>query len=52
MDRKNGKAMNGKQSLAKKYKSSPKPSYYNPSAPERLPEGNNGLGLQLIGFEW
>ena len=22
-----------------------KPSYYNPSSPERLPEGNDGLGL-------
>ncbi len=27
----------------------PKPSYYNPSSPERLPEGNNGLGLKLLG---
>lgn len=27
-----------------------KPSYYNPSSPERLPEGNNGLGLQLLGL--
>ncbi|HLK30309.1 MAG TPA: methylmalonyl-CoA mutase family protein [Puia sp.] len=27
-----------------------KPSYYNPSAPERLPEGNNGLGLKLLGM--
>ncbi len=25
-----------------------KPSYYNPSSPERLPEGNNGLGLKLL----
>ncbi len=25
------------------------PVYYNPSSPERLPEGNNGLGLQLLG---
>ena len=28
----------------------PKPSYYNPAAPERLPEGNNGLGLKLLGL--
>ena len=27
-----------------------KPSYYNPSFPERLPEGNNGLGLKLLGL--
>jgi len=26
------------------------PVYYNPSSPERLPEGNNGLGLQLLGL--
>jgi methylmalonyl-CoA mutase len=26
-----------------------KPIYFNPSAPERLPEGNNGLGLKLLG---
>ncbi|HEX5025299.1 MAG TPA: methylmalonyl-CoA mutase family protein [Agriterribacter sp.] len=34
----------------KKYKHLPTPSYYNPSSPERLPEGNNGLGLQLLGL--
>ncbi len=28
----------------------PKPSYYNPASPERLPEGNNGLGLKLLGL--
>ncbi len=27
----------------------PKPIYYNPTLPERLPEGNNGLGLKLLG---
>ncbi|MEP7279322.1 MAG: methylmalonyl-CoA mutase family protein, partial [Bacteroidota bacterium] len=27
-----------------------KPSYYNPAAPERLPDGNNGLGLYLLGL--
>lgn len=26
------------------------PGYYNPAAPERLPEGNNGLGLKLLGI--
>jgi methylmalonyl-CoA mutase len=33
-----------------KFKHLPKPSYYNPSAPERLPEGNDGLGLKLLGL--
>ncbi len=33
-----------------KYKHSSQPIYYNPAAPERLPEGNNGLGLKLLGL--
>jgi isobutyryl-CoA mutase len=33
-----------------KYKAVAKPIYYNPSSPERLPEGNDGLGLQLLGL--
>jgi len=33
-----------------KFKSQNKPSYYNPSSPERLPEGNDGLGLKLLGM--
>jgi methylmalonyl-CoA mutase len=33
-----------------KFKHSQKPFYYNPSSPERLPEGNNGLGLKLLGL--
>lgn len=33
-----------------KFKSHAKPLYYNPLLPERLPEGNNGLGLQLLGL--
>jgi isobutyryl-CoA mutase len=33
-----------------KFKSQNKPAYYNPSAPERLPNGNNGLGLKLLGL--
>lgn len=36
--------------LAHKYKHAPKPVYYNPSSPERLPEGNSGLGLGLLGL--
>lgn len=33
-----------------KYKHLPKPIYYNPLSPERLPEGNDGLGLGLLGL--
>lgn len=33
-----------------KYKQQPPPQYYNPSAPERLPNGHNGLGLKLLGL--
>ncbi len=36
--------------LGNKYKSAPKPVYHNSSAPERLPEGNSGLGLKLLGL--
>lgn len=33
-----------------KYKHFIRPLYYNPASPERLPEGNNGLGLKLLGL--
>ncbi|MCE3281593.1 MAG: methylmalonyl-CoA mutase, partial [Chitinophagaceae bacterium] len=33
-----------------KFKHATQPVYYNPAAPERLPEGNNGLGLKLLGL--
>jgi len=33
-----------------KFNTQNKPVYYNPTAPERLPEGNDGLGLQLLGL--
>ncbi len=36
--------------FAAKYAHSNKPIYYNPAAPERLPEGNDGLGLLLLGM--
>ncbi len=36
--------------FASKYAHGIKPVYYNPAAPERLPEGNDGLGLQLLGM--
>jgi len=34
----------------KKYGHLSKPVYYNPSEPERLPHGNDGLGLKLLGL--
>ncbi|HMU47785.1 MAG TPA: methylmalonyl-CoA mutase family protein [Chitinophagaceae bacterium] len=34
----------------KKYESAAKPTYNNPSFPGQLPEGNNGLGLKLLGL--
>ena len=36
--------------LREKFRNQPRPKYYNPSSPERLPEGNSGLGLGLLGF--
>jgi methylmalonyl-CoA mutase len=39
-----------KRASAEKYKHGNPPRYYNPSHPERLPEGNNGLGLKLLGL--
>ncbi|MHA4808258.1 methylmalonyl-CoA mutase family protein [Flavitalea flava] len=33
-----------------KFRKAGRPVYYNPASPERLPEGNNGLGLQLLGL--
>jgi methylmalonyl-CoA mutase len=38
------------QKIAAKFSKIPKPVYYNPSLPERLPEGNNGLGIGLLGM--
>ncbi len=36
--------------IENKFKKTGKPLYYNPSSPERLPEGNDGLGLKLLGI--
>jgi methylmalonyl-CoA mutase len=36
--------------IHKKFEHAPKAVYYNPASPERLPEGNNGLGLKLLGI--
>lgn len=35
--------------LQEKFSHQSKPIYFNPGAPERLPDGNNGLGLKLLG---
>jgi isobutyryl-CoA mutase len=35
---------------SQKFKVQNLPAYYNPSAPERLPQGHNGLGLKLLGL--
>lgn len=35
--------------IEQKFQKAPRPIYYNPSSPERLPEGNNGLGIGLLG---
>ena len=47
---KNGKLSEVDTVLQKKYSNLPKPIYYNPASPERLPDGNNGLGLKLLGL--
>jgi isobutyryl-CoA mutase len=39
-----------KKAAEMKYSHASQPLYYNPSAPEKLPEGNNGLGLKLLGL--
>ena len=46
----NGKWEMVSSQLNKKFQNFSKPIYYNPSSPERLPEGNNGLGLKLLGL--
>ncbi|WP_205508515.1 methylmalonyl-CoA mutase family protein [Longitalea arenae] len=37
------------EKLAQRFQHVTKPTYYNPAAPERLPDGNDGLGLKLLG---
>ena len=36
--------------MQKKYPDGQRPVYHNPSSPEHLPEGNQGLGLKLLGL--
>ena len=45
----NGQWQSVNDFIQKKFAHTPKAVYYNPASPERLPEGNNGLGLQLLG---
>ena len=46
----NNKWKEAEESIAKKFGKVPPPLYHNPSVPEKLPEGNNGLGLKLLGL--
>ncbi|HYF32618.1 MAG TPA: methylmalonyl-CoA mutase family protein [Chitinophagaceae bacterium] len=46
----NGKWPMVNDKFAQKYKHLQRPAYYDPAAPERLPDGNDGLGLKLLGF--
>jgi methylmalonyl-CoA mutase len=46
----NGLWEEAKKVQSQKFNTQSQPSYYNPSSPERLPEGNNGLGLKLLGL--
>ncbi|GAC1419565.1 MAG: methylmalonyl-CoA mutase family protein [Flavisolibacter sp.] len=39
-----------REAFSNKYRKTAKPSYYNSSSPERLAEGNKGLGLKLLGL--
>ncbi|MBI3139735.1 MAG: methylmalonyl-CoA mutase family protein [Sphingobacteriales bacterium] len=48
--RANGKEALVKEALEKKYPAGNLPVYYNAAFPGELPEGNNGLGLQLLGL--
>jgi methylmalonyl-CoA mutase len=38
------------QLIARKYAGTAKPVYHDPSTPGKLPEGNDGLGLKLLGM--
>ena len=45
----NGQWESINEKIKQKYRTSTKPVYNNTSSPDRLPEGNNGLGLKLLG---
>ncbi len=46
----NGKWLMVSEAFKKKYKNSSAPIYNNTSSPGQMPEGNNGLGLKLLGL--
>ncbi|HEY0730784.1 MAG TPA: methylmalonyl-CoA mutase family protein, partial [Chitinophagaceae bacterium] len=46
----NGKTDLLEKAFKSKYEHLQKPAYYNPASPERLPEGNSGLGLKMLGL--
>jgi methylmalonyl-CoA mutase len=46
----NGKWAMADEAFEKKYGLLKKPVYYNSLSPEGLPQGNNGLGLKLLGL--
>jgi methylmalonyl-CoA mutase len=46
----NGRWEEVKKIREEKFRNQQQPVYYNPLAPEQLPEGNNGLGLKLSGL--
>ena len=46
----NGKWEEISREIQKKFSQFPQPSYYNYFSPGKLPEGNNGLGLKLLGL--
>ncbi len=45
-----GKWKEVKEEIEKKFRQVLQPVYFNPLSPERLPKGNNGLGLKLLGL--
>ncbi|MDP4258192.1 MAG: methylmalonyl-CoA mutase family protein [Bacteroidota bacterium] len=47
---KEGQWAEAEKTIAKKFRSLSRPVYSDPSSPERLPEGNGGLGLRLLGL--
>jgi methylmalonyl-CoA mutase len=38
------------RTISDRFRRVTRPYYYNPASPERLPEGNSGLGLRLLGI--
>ncbi len=47
---KTGATGDAEKFIVDKFRNLPRPVYYNPGSPERLPEGSSGLGLKLLGI--